>query len=126
MNVVLHYHVLNRMGKSFLGHHQLCLAHDAQLAVIDVLYKKTEDYAPIIALIAGTTSKDDSSCDEGDNSEDDDNSNGALVVELLRVITSPKRICIPRYHRKGAKTFKVLQKIAYEKRFITKLRYQRA
>lgn len=32
-----------KMGRNFDGHHQLCLAHGIQLAVLEVLYK-TQKY----------------------------------------------------------------------------------
>lgn len=69
--------VMVKMGRNFDGHHQLCLAHGIQLAVLEVLYKTQKSPEPEVQEDVSNTG-----AEEAEEIEEDED---AFIVESTRV-----------------------------------------
>lgn len=69
--------VMVKMGRNFDGHHQLCLAHGIQLAVLEVLYKTQKSPKPEVEEDVSNTGAEE----EEEIEEDED----AFILESTRV-----------------------------------------
>lgn len=82
--------VMKKMGSYIPGHHQICLAHGIQLAVIDTLYKTTEDEAEIeLSYHHDSTNRSDS---ESDIDNDLSTEGDGFEVENTRARTADPRL----------------------------------
>lgn len=69
--------VMVKMGRDFDGHHQLCLAHGIQLAVLEVFYKTQKSPEPEVEEDVSNTDAEE----EEEIEEDED----AFILESARV-----------------------------------------
>ena len=88
--------VMVKMGRYIKGHHQVCLAHGIQLAVIDTLYKTSkvpEQYA-VASIQATPIHPQDNSESESDSDDDDDRAeedlSGSLEIETPAISANPE------------------------------------
>lgn len=70
--------VMAKVGKLSNSHQQLCFAHAIQLAVIDVLYKKTTTKENDIECI-----EENESDSESDNEDDEDYDSGEIEIDYV-------------------------------------------
>ncbi|CAG9128692.1 unnamed protein product [Plutella xylostella] len=90
--------VMVKMGRYIKGHHQVCLAHGIQLAVIDTLYKtrkepetENETVAPFQAPPSHPQDDSDSESDDNDNDDQAEaNLSGNVEFETPAVPANPE------------------------------------
>lgn len=85
--------VMKKMGSYIPAHHQLCLAHGVQLAVIDTLYKTTTtaeaQFEPSLQYEMESTNRSDSESDDDNKSSTECD---GFEVESSRVRTTDPRL----------------------------------